>query len=281
MTSRRSIRVRRSQPGRGLAPTAQSDRTRGRTVRLADLHAENAQGERRGRSHARARRRCRRRRRLRTDPAEIDPRYFSPRLFQSPRLAAAALARRRADPSRHHGRRQRNRRHGDEDGRRPRHRRHRHGGARADRRRRDHWRVTRRTCPPRRRPDAACARRAGKGPVAIDAASHHRRDLRQQDRQRRDARRLDEAVARSPQSLPRAVAVSRRLVRASRRRPRQDFAHNEREWRRTARPRARRQADHRLRYAAPCGSSNCNAPASNRWRRTSFCAACRSCAQTF
>ena len=36
--------------------------------------------------------------------------------FQSARLAAAALARRRADPSRHHGRRQGDRRDGDEDG---------------------------------------------------------------------------------------------------------------------------------------------------------------------
>ena len=37
-------------------------------------------------------------------------------------VAAAALARRRADQSRDHGRRRRERRHGHEDGRRPRHR---------------------------------------------------------------------------------------------------------------------------------------------------------------
>ena len=37
-----------------------------------------------------------------------------------------------------------------------------------------------------------------------------------------------QAVARSPRPLPRAVAVSRRLVRTSRRRTRQDFAHDAR-----------------------------------------------------
>ena len=105
----------------------------------------------------------------------------------------------------------------------------RHGRTRADRRRRDHRRIARRTRPARRRSDAAGARRAGKGPVAIDAASRRRRDLCQQDRQERDAHRLDQAVARSPQPLPRAVAVSRRLVRVPRRRARQDFAHDQRE----------------------------------------------------
>ena len=53
----------------------------------------------------RASRRCRGRRRLRADPAEADPRRAAPRLPQPPRLAAAALARRGADPARHHGRR--------------------------------------------------------------------------------------------------------------------------------------------------------------------------------
>ena len=71
----------------------------------------------------------------------------------------------------------------------------RHGGARADRRRRDHRRTARRTGAARRRPDAARARRAGKGPAAIDAASRRGRDLCQQDRQERDAHRLDQAVA--------------------------------------------------------------------------------------
>ena len=54
------------------------------------------------------------------------------RLLQSARLAVAALARRRADQPRHHGRRRRNRRDGDEDGRGPRYRRRRDGRAARD-----------------------------------------------------------------------------------------------------------------------------------------------------
>ena len=53
------------------------------------------------------------------------------RLLQPACLAAAALARRRADQPRDHGGRRRDRRHGDEDGRGPRHRRHGDGRARA------------------------------------------------------------------------------------------------------------------------------------------------------
>ena len=57
---------------------------------------------------------------------------FPARLLQPARLAAAALARRGADPPRHHGRRQGDRRDGDEDGRRPRHRAGGDGRALAD-----------------------------------------------------------------------------------------------------------------------------------------------------
>ena len=67
-----------------------------------------------------------------------------------------------------------------------------------------------------------------KGQLQLTPQADERRDLRQQDRQERDAHRLDQAVERSPQPLPRAVAVSRRLVRISRRRARQDFAHDQR-----------------------------------------------------
>ena len=114
------------------------------------------------------------------------------------------------------------------------------------------------------------------GAVAIDAAGRSGRDLRQQDRQERDAHRLDQAVERSPQPLPRAVAVSRRLVRDCRRRARQDFAHDQGRRQRAAGPRARRQADGRLRHRRGAASSNCSAPASSRWARTSSCAARRS-----
>ena len=53
------------------------------------------------------------------------------RLLQPARLGAPALARRGADQPRHHGRRRRDRRHGDEDGGRARHRPGRHGRARS------------------------------------------------------------------------------------------------------------------------------------------------------
>ena len=114
--------------------------------------------------------------------------------------------------------------------------------------------------------------RARKRPAATDAASGERRHLRQQDRQERDAHRLDQAVERSPRPLPRAVAVSRRLVRACRRRTRQDFAHDQRRRQRAAGPRARRQVDDRLRQRRRAARANCSAPASSRWQRTNSCA---------
>ena len=81
------------------------------------------------------------------------------RLLQSARLAAAALARRGADQPRDHGRRRRDRRHGDADGGRPRHRPDRDGRARRDRARHDRRRSARRARAARRRPDGARARR--------------------------------------------------------------------------------------------------------------------------
>ena len=71
------------------------------------------------------RRRARRdrRRRLRPDPAALAAGAAAPRLPQHPCLAAAALARRGADPAGHRGGRRRHRRHHHADGRRPRHRR--------------------------------------------------------------------------------------------------------------------------------------------------------------
>src|SRR3546814_1704671 len=57
--------------------------------------------------------------RLRHDPAQIDPLHPHPRLLERARLAAAALARRGADPARDRGRRHRYRRVPDADGSRP------------------------------------------------------------------------------------------------------------------------------------------------------------------
>ena len=60
--------------------------------------------------------RCRGGRGLRADPAAADPRRADARLPQRPRLAAAALARRGADPARDPGRRRDDRRHHHADG---------------------------------------------------------------------------------------------------------------------------------------------------------------------
>ena len=110
---------------------------------------------------SRARRRCRRRRRLRHDPAAGHSRCAAARLLQPACLAAAALARRRADQPRHHGRRCRDRRDGDEDGCRPRYRRRGDGRAAGDHGRDDGRRSARRAGAARRRSDGARDGRAG------------------------------------------------------------------------------------------------------------------------
>ena len=86
----------------------------------------------------------------------------------------------------------------------------------ADRRRHDGGRAARRAGAARRRPDGARARRAGARHLAAHAAAGRGRHLCGQDRQGRDADRLGQAVAGRARPLPRAVAVSRRLVRACR-----------------------------------------------------------------
>ena len=101
-------------------------------------------------------------------PAQADPRRAPARLLQPACLAAAALARRRADPPRDHGGRRRDRRHGDEDGRGPRHRPDGDGRAHADRARHDGRRAARRAGAARRRPDGAGAG----GARARHAATH-------------------------------------------------------------------------------------------------------------
>ena len=99
----------------------------------------------------------------------------------------------------------------------------------------------------RRRPDGPRARRAGTRLAATHAAAGRRRHLCGEDRQERDADRLEQAVAGRARSLPRAVAVSRRLVRAAWCRPHQGPAHHARRRFRRAGDRARRPPHHRLR----------------------------------
>ena len=91
---------------------------------------------------------------------QADPRGAPPRLPQPPRLAAAALARRGADPARGAGGRRAHRRHGDADGRGARHRARRAGRRDADRPRHDHRRTARPHDAGRRRSDGPGARRA-------------------------------------------------------------------------------------------------------------------------
>ena len=113
-----------------------------------------------------------------------------------------------------------------------------------------------------------------RGTLHAHAAAGGRRHLRAQDRQGRNAHRLVAAVARGARPHPRPVAVSRRLVRASRGGPCASRC--------CARPRARvparpaRCSTTSSRWPAGrarCASSNCSAPAASRCRRTSFCAA--------
>ena len=129
-----AVYTRAPQPaGRGLEPKPSPVAREAGRLGIPISHAKNAGRAETADDHARARRRCRRGRRLRLDPAEGDFRCLSARLLQPACLAAAALARGGADPSRHHGRRSRDRRDGDEDGGRSRHRPDGDGASRADR----------------------------------------------------------------------------------------------------------------------------------------------------
>ncbi len=120
-------------------------------------------------------------------------------------------------------------------------------GTRRHRPRHDRRRIARPAVAPRRRPDGAHARRAGARLAATDAAAGRRRHLRGEDRQERDADRLEQAVEGRARPLPRPVAVSGRLVRAARRRAHQGPAHHPRRRFRRAGNRARRRTHHRLR----------------------------------
>ncbi len=67
-----------------------------------------------------------------------------------------------------------------------------------------------------------------RGHAAIHAAADGGCDLRQENRQGRDADRLGEVLGRGAQPLSRPVAFSRRVVRDAGRRPRQGAAHHTR-----------------------------------------------------
>ena len=224
-------------------------------------------------------RRCRGRRRLWPDPAEGHPRCAAARLLQPARLAAAALARRRADQPRHHGGRRRDRRHGDEDGRGARHRR-----CRDDRARRRsgadmtagelHDALARLGADLMVRALAALER----GTLQLHAAARRRRHLRGQDRQGRDADRLEQAGARgahhirglSPFPGAWCEIADRRRAGAD-----QGAALRAGEGHRRARHGARRSPHHRLRRRRDPHRRVAEAPAGRRCRPRISCAARR------
>ena len=146
--------------GRGMELQPTPVEREARRFGLPVLTPKTLRTRRGGRGFPRASGRCRRGRRLWADPAEADPRRGAARLLQPACLAAAALARRRADQPRRHGGRCRKRRDGDADGGGARHRPGGDGRARADRPRHDGGRSARRAGAARRRPDGARARRA-------------------------------------------------------------------------------------------------------------------------
>ena len=131
----------------------------------------------------------------------------------------------------------------------------------------DRRRSARRAGAARRRSDGARDGRAGARRAATDEAERRRRHLRRQDREGRGADRLEQAGARGAAPYPRAVAVSRRLVRdrrsrASRRASRSCAA----SW---PRARARRATCSTIGSRLPAATarsafSNCSAPARRR-----------------
>ena len=97
------------RPARGARPgscTTSPVKLLARAHGLADRAAAHLRDASAAGAAARARRRCDGGRGLRADPARRGAAHPAPRLPEHPRVAAAALARRRADPARHRGRRQ-------------------------------------------------------------------------------------------------------------------------------------------------------------------------------
>ena len=119
MTLPRSIRARQNRPaGGGSKPRPRRCHHRDPTLRPSPPDTDEPAHSRGGGALCQPSGRCRGRRRLWPDPTESHSRHAAHGLPQSARLAAAALARRGADPARHHGGRSRNRRGGDAHGRR-------------------------------------------------------------------------------------------------------------------------------------------------------------------
>ena len=199
--------MRCTRPGTGWSPSyTQPDRPAGRGQSLASSPVKQralqlgiaveqpaiAQVGRRRRAPARARARPDGGGGLRADPAAGGARRAAPRLLEHPRLAAAALARRGADPAGDPRRRRGHRHHHHADGRRARHR----TDAAHPRARRSGRASTAGRCTTGCRglgAEAIVAAIAGwqAGRVAAAAAAGAtERDLRRQDPQGRGAHRL-------------------------------------------------------------------------------------------
>ena len=203
-----------------------------------------------------ARPRCGGGRVLRPYPDQAVPRRAGAGLHQHPRLAAAALARRRADPSRDPRRRRRDRRHHHAHGRRPRHRPDAAGGTHADLRRRHGGERARPAGGARRDADRLDARRADAPLDRSDAAARAGRHLRPQARQGRRRARLAAAGGRARAQGARLPSLARHVVRV-RRRAHQGAGRGAGAGRRRAghgERRARRLSRGGLRRRAACGS---------------------------
>ena len=214
MRSPPSIASRRARPGAARRCSRPPVQRAAEALGIAS--APPASLKRRGGAGGvrRARRRCRGGRGLWADPAAADPRRAAARLPQRPRLAAAALARRGADPARDPGRRRRDRRDHHADGGRARHRADAGERESADR-------ATRMPANSRTNLREIGARLMVEVLASLDrfkpiAAARGRRHLRRQDRQGRGADRLVARRAERRAPGPRLRALPRRLVRARR-----------------------------------------------------------------
>ena len=104
-----------------------------------------------------------------------------------------------------------------------------------------------------------------RGALQLTPQPDDRRHLCGQDRQERDADRLEQAVEGRARPLPRPVAVSRRLVRAARAPARiKVLRTTQRRRLRRAGDRARRRISPSRAATARCASSNCSAPDGGR-----------------
>ena len=103
-----------------------------------------------------------------------------------------------------------------------------------------------------------------RGTLQFTAAAGGRCHLRRENRQGRDAHRLDQALAKRARSYSRSLAVSRRLVRNAGRGPRQAAAHDQGRGFRRARAPCSTIVSLSHAAKARCAFCNCSAPASSR-----------------